>query len=374
MLQILRQLECIQLDPVAPVERNEHLVLAARMPGYAPSLLNQLLSSGHIFEFEANAASVIPMEDYPLFEPTRASFRRMHGPSLVRFRSVVDAILKRLDLEGPLPARAFQTAERVRGFWDNKSPKTKITSHALNLLVDVGEIMVVRREGGERYFDLVHRVVPPDLLRKARDIDHEAADAGRLEKYLRAYRIFDPGDWRFGWQRLKAKQRQAVIQLAERAGEVVQIQVEGVLRRYFMLTADVERLERYEKGAHMARGAPEHPVRFLPPLDNLLWRRERIEDLFDFSYVWEIYMPPHKRRFGYYAMPILAGGTFVGRIDPRLDREQGQLVIRLLQLEASIRPSRQFLRNLRNALMAFAKALGASEVTVERTEPEGLRV
>jgi len=85
-------------------------------------------------------------------------------------------------------------------------------------------------------------------------------------------------------------------------------------------------------------------------------------------------MPPHKRRFGYYAMPILAGGTFVGRIDPRLDREQGQLVIRLLQLEASIRPSRQFLRNLRNALMAFAKALGASEVTVERTEPEGLRV
>jgi len=229
------------------------------MPGYAPSLLNQLLSSGHIFEFEANAASVIPMEDYPLFEPTRASFRRMHGPSLVRFRSVVDAILKRLDLEGPLPARAFQTAERVRGFWDNKSPKTKITSHVLNLLVDVGEIMVVRREGGERYFDLVHRVVPPDLLRKARDIDHEAADAGRLEKYLRAYRIFDPGDWRFGWQRLKAKQRQAVIQLAERAGEVVQIQVEGVLRRYFMLTADVERLERYEKGAHMARGAPSIP-------------------------------------------------------------------------------------------------------------------
>ena len=374
IFQLLCRLECIQLDPVTAVERNEHLVLAARVPDYSPSLLNRLLSSGRVFEFEANGASVIPMEDYPLFEPTRAWFRRMHGSALARLRSVAEFILKRLDQEGPLPARAFQTVERVRGFWDNRAPKTKATSHVLNLLVDIGEIMVVRREGGERYFDLVHRMVPPDLLRKARDIDHEAADAGRLKKYLRAYRIFDTGDWRFGWHRLKAQQRRAVIQQAVRAGEVVPIHVEGVRRRYFMLTADVERLRRHEHVAPRERSWPEGPVRFLPPLDNLLWRRERIEDFFDFRYVWEIYMPAHRRQYGYYAMPILAGDRFVGRMDPRLDREQGRLVVHLLQIEAFVRPSRQFVKNLRAALMTFGEVHGAREVVIGRTDPDGLRI
>ncbi|MFP3340738.1 crosslink repair DNA glycosylase YcaQ family protein, partial [Micrococcus sp. SIMBA_131] len=66
---MIKKLECVQLDPVSVVERNQHLVLAARIPGYDPKYLDNLLSDGKVFEYFANAACVIPMEDFPLFEP-----------------------------------------------------------------------------------------------------------------------------------------------------------------------------------------------------------------------------------------------------------------------------------------------------------------
>ena len=120
--------------------------------------------------------------------------------------------------------------------------------------------------------------------------------------------------------------------------------------------------------------APEGPIRFLPPLDNLLWRRERVADLFSFDYTWEVYVPAAKRRYGYYAMPILAGDRLIGRMDPRLDRANGRLIVRLLHLEPQVRPTRQLRRNLRGALEAFAHFHQAVEIDVERADPKGLTV
>ena len=114
------------------------------------------------------------------------------------------------------------------------------------------------------------------------------------------------------------------------------------------------------------------PIRFLAPLDNLLWRRERVRDFFDFDYTWEVYVPPAKRTYGYYTMPILAGDRFIGRFDPRLDRERGRLLIELLHLERGVRVATQLRKALEDALQAFARFHGASDLRIIRSRPAHL--
>jgi uncharacterized protein YcaQ len=363
VLRQVRRLECVQIDPVAAVERNQHLVLAARMPGYRPSDLETLLGRGLVFEYMANAACVIPIEDYPIFEGTRRRWRKRYASELARLRGVVRGIVADLEAHGPRPARAFVSDHRVRGWWDTDAPKTKATSFAINMLLRTGALTVARRDGLERTFDLTERVVPAPLLRAAARITVADADDALLEKYLRAYRLFDAEDPRFGWRRMGVAARRATVMRRVRAGTIVPLTIEGIRRRYYVRAKDTDILRRHER----SRGAGEVDgiVRFLPPLDNLLWRRERVADLFAFEYRWEVYLPETKRRYGYYTMPILCGSRLIGRMDPRLDRERGTLEVRRLDLEPGVRATRLLRRNLRAALQAFASFHGTRDLRIE---------
>ena len=363
VLRQVRRLECVQIDPVAAVERNQHLVLAARMPAYRPRDLEALLGRGLVFEYMANAACVIPIEDYPIFEGTRRRYRRRYTSELARLRGVVREIVADLEAHGPRTARAFVSDHRVRGWWDTDAPKTKATSFAISMLLRTGTLTVVKRDGLERHFDLAERVVPASTLRAASRITPAEADDALLEKYLRAYRLFDTDDPRFGWRRIDAKARRAAVVRRVRAGTVVPVAIEGVRRRYYVRAADADALRRDDRsrGAGEADGAV---VRFLPPLDNLLWRRERVADLFAFEYRWEVYLPVAKRRYGYYTMPILCGSRLIGRMEPRLDRERGCLEVRRLTLEPGIRATRSLRRSLHAALEAFAGFHGTRDLRI----------
>ncbi len=351
-LDLVRRLEAVQLDPVATVERNQHLVLGARLPGYQPADLEALLAAGQVFEYWANAMCAMPMEDYPVFEPVRRHYRTLLQPALDRLGAIVPHVLDRLEREGPLPARAFATEQRVAGYWD-RAATSKATSHALNVLLDAGMVMVARRSGAERHFDLPERVVPARLRQP---LEGEDADARRFDKYLRAVRIIDASNPRLGWMHITGErgtvpvaERRRAIEERVRRGWLEPLEIEGVTRTYYMLAED--RLE--------ARAA-EGSVRFLPPLDNLLWSRQRLADLFGFDYTWEVYTPAQKRRFGHYTMPILKGDRLIGRIDPRLDRRTGTLVINLLHLEKGVHRTKA----LGAAIEAFAHRLGARDVAM----------
>lgn len=383
LIELIRRLECVQLDPVAAVARNHHLVLHARLPDYAPEDLDTLLAKRDIFEYEANAASILPIEDYPTVEGIRRRWAARAKPELDRFAAVAARVLAQLEAEGPLPARAFTASARVNGYWDNQAPKTKDTSHVLNLLRDAGEITVVGRNRLDRLFDLASRAIPKPWLSTAKNTDTDAANEALLDKYLRAFSVFDTGDFRFGWRKIPASERQRMVAARVADGLIVPLRVEDVRRPYYILAEDLDRLQRHardarEKRSHSARSGGqtsdsladfEGPVRFLPPLDNLLWRRERIADLFGFSYTWEIYLPQEKRQFGYYAMPILAGDRLIGRIDPKLDRERKILVIRLLQFEPGVSLTPRLRHALRDGLDTFASFHQAREIVIDRTIP-----
>lgn len=362
--EMIRKLECVQLDPVAAVSSNQQLVLSARIPDFQPDTLNQLLMANHIFEYFANAACIIPMVDYPIFQPKRAAIEERLLPELNKLGTVGEEVLRRLETEGPLPAKAFSSDQIVHGYWDNQKASTKASSHALNLLMDMARIRVVQREGKQRLYDLTRRTVPADLLEQADQIDHSEALDAVLEKYLRAYRVFEPSDQRFGWQKLSAKERREAVAQRVNSGHIVPVRAEGVEREYYILASDYEKLMEHAEASVREENEAES-IYFLPPLDNLLWSRQRLEDLFDFTYRWEIYTPASKRRYGYYAMPILAGDQLIGRMDPRLDREKQHLDVQLLQFEPEVSKDKLLKKNVKDAIKQFANTHGAKSYSIE---------
>ncbi len=104
---------------------------------------------------------------------------------------------------------------------------------------------------------------------------------------------------------------------------------------------------------------------FLAPLDNIMWQRKLIADLFDFEYTWEVYKPQHLRQYGYYVLPILYGDRLVGRIDPALQRKSHTLQIKGLWWEEDVQPDTAMLKAVHDCLEEFMGFLGARDLTVE---------
>ncbi len=138
-------------------------------------------------------------------------------------------------------------------------------------------------------------------------------------------------------------------------GALVPLQVEGVGKR-FVLREEVADLE--------APPEPPPTVAFISPFDPLVWERKLLGSLFGFDYVWELFIPPAKRRWGWYVLPLLFGDRFVGRIEPRIDREQSRVEILDLWWEDGFEPARVegFVEAMRDALDAYLRFAGVEKL------------
>lgn len=347
-LEAIRRLEAVQLDPVAVVERNHHLVLRNRVASYRPQNLEALYEQKQVFEYVANARCVLPMEDYGLFEPVRALFRARQPAYSLELQEALAYVRERLAAVGPLPSRSLESGARVAGYWDGDIPKTKATSQALEHLWETGQVVVAGRKNDERLFALAGAWVEKG--------GGTASWEPLLRKYLRAYGVADLGDFRFGWRRWPAPEKRAAVARLVQEGVLEPVKVEGVRRTYVVLAELMPLLEVLGQ----ATVAPE--VFILPPLDNVVWRRERLADLFGFGYTWEIYVPAARRRHGPYTMPLVEGDRFIARLDAHLDRGPGVLHVEHLTLEPGVEPSPERLERVWQAVEELARDIGAARV------------
>ncbi|MBB6451359.1 hypothetical protein HNR44_003366 [Geomicrobium halophilum] len=356
----LRYLECVQLDPVAIIERNHHFVFFNRLKRYERSDMERHLRDRGAFEYFANAACLIPMEDFPLFKAKRKESVQDWNDKRYLYKDRIQTIYDELANRGPLPSKAFASDKKVVGAWDRPAnAKTKETSHVLRMLFETGEIQVCGRHGSERYFALSQDVIPDQYQRESEELSEKEANERLVYKYLRAYRLIDGSDPRFGWQRMKAAKRQKKMDELMTNGTLIPVEIEDVSREYAVLKEDVDELIAFEAG----RQKGTNTVTFLPPLDNIMWRRERIEDLFDFTYRWEIYIPPSKRRYGPYTLPILMGDQLIGRADPWMDRAKKVLTITIHE-EGSWSKTRA--QQVERAAIRLGKRLGAADVQLTK--------
>jgi uncharacterized protein YcaQ len=308
VLDTVRSLGFLQIDPIATVATPQQLVLWSRLGEYDAGELDRLLwEDRKLFEC---GAFIRPIEDFPLI---LARMRRRRTGKYAWERRGIEFlkknpgfrryVLRELERRGPLLSRELVDSSirtwKSHGWYGNRN-----VTVTLELLEDRGEVAVVGRRGGHRLWDLAERwfpaVEPPPL---------DEAEHALAEKRWRALgvRLGRKGEWE----------------------------------------------------VHPEADASPVPRRttFLSPFDRLVHDRDRAEALWGFRYRLEMYVPKAKREYGYYVLPILKGDRLIGRIDPVFDRKTGVLRVNAVYWEEGIKPV-----SLQTPLRRLARFIGAGSI------------
>jgi uncharacterized protein YcaQ len=361
-LEAIGRLGCVQTDPISVVHRNQHLVLHNRISDYDVTYLEELLYQDRkVFEYWCNEKSIIPIEDIRYFHYRMKNPSEFHSPYYehikrrrAQLRDIIAYVLSEVGKNGPLSANDLADKGKI---------KNKIATNILNLLWDCGDLMIHHVEFNRRYYDLMEHVLPS--ITRMETPRKEEFERFIIHKYMEAHGFVDTRDWRFGWLPMKSLLRKAIVKQMVNERELFPVRVEGVKQEFYVLREMLNSLE--DSDARV-----EERILFLAPLDNLLWNRRLISEIFDFDYAWEVYKIPEKRMYGYYVMPILSGTRFIGRIDPKLDRENEKMIINSLTLiEKSA--NRSVASELAWSLRRFSELHDVSSVAVLRTQPKELK-
>ena len=358
-LEVVRRLGSVQFDPIAVAGRSHDLVLHARVAGYEPGWSDQLYECREIFEAYNKGLSFVPTSEFPWF---RGILSRAPARTLADNAGVAEQVLARVRADGPLSALDLERAQGATTDWFGLPTNT--VRAVLEAYAVTGVLGLARREGNRRYYDLLERLLPADVL--ARDVPlHEQMSYKLLSRY-RAHGLLGvsgAGDVFGGIGPAKPDTRlpgypgrNALREELVDRGELVAVSVEGVSGRRFVLRDEVALLDAPPEAVPS--------VAFLSPFDALVWDRKLLQSLFGFVYVWELFLPPEKRRWGWYVLPILFGDRFVGRIEPRIDREEARVHVLDLWWEDGFAPGRAdgFVVAMRDALRAYLRFAGASRL------------
>jgi len=359
VLEVFRRFGSIQFDPLAVAGRNHDLVLHARVADYDPAWCDLLYERREVFEAINKGLAIVPTEEFPWF---RASLSRSAPRILAEHADVAEQVLERIRVEGPLSVLDFE--RRAGQVWVWEWGPSSVVRAAFESYAVMGVLGLARREGNRRYYDLLERLLPPEIL--AREVPlHEQLRHKMLSRY-RAHGLLGiaaAGDVFGGLgpakpdpERPEHPGRTALREELVETGELVRVTVEGLRGPRFVL--------RDEVGLLSAPPEPPASVAFLPPMDPLMWDRSLLEPLFDFDWVWEVFTPEHKRRWGYYVLPILFRERLVGRIEPRIDRADARVRVLGLWWEEGFRPGRVegFVDAMRAALGAYLRFAGADRL------------
>jgi uncharacterized protein YcaQ len=331
-LAVVRHLTLVQMDLTAAVAPNADLVLWSRLgTGYDTRVLDDLLESRALVEVQG---MLRPAEDVALH---RAEWATWPGPEprkdwqhgLARWVDANHAcredLLQTLRAEGPMPARLLPdtcaVAWRSSGWTHHKN-----VQKMLDLMEARGEVAVSSRENGERVWDLAARVYP-----EGDTVPYDAAAAERDRRRLAA----------LGIARARAAQTpNEPNHVGEAGADAV---VEGVRGSW-----------------RVDEGLLDTPFRgrtaLLSPLDRLVFDRTRMSQLFEFDYQLEMYKPAAKRRWGYFALPVLHGDRLVGKVDATTD--VGRSVLRVDAVHWDVDPTGAMREGVRRELQSLAGVLG----------------
>jgi uncharacterized protein YcaQ len=359
VLDFLRRFGSIQYDPIAVAGRSHDLVLHARIAGYEPGWSDSLYEQRELFEAVNKGLSLVLTSDFPWF---RRPWSRHAQDVLAENADVAERVLERIRAEGPLSVGDF---ERERGaMTDWFGAPANVVRVVLEAHTMTGALGLARREGNRRYYDVVERLLPRAVIEREIPIREQLLHM-MLSRY-RAHGLLGASGGGDVFSRLgPAKPDPRYPELPGRtvlreelieSGELVSVDVEGVRGKRFVVRDEVESLVE----------PPELPpsVAFLSPFDPLIWDRAFLASLFGFDYVWDLFHPPAKRRFGWYVLPMLFRDRFVGRIEPRIEREKGTVQVIGLWWEDGFVPPRAagFVDALREALRAYVAFAGATRL------------
>jgi uncharacterized protein len=376
VMAVVNRLGSLQFDPLEVAGRNHDLVLLARIEGYRREWTDSLLYRERVlYETYNKGLSLVPTAELPYYRVAwDRSSRRHDAGSFDEHAPLVAELLDRIRANGELSSTDVEPRAAIDWYW---RPTNQVRA-LLEALGESGVLGLSRRAGNRRYYDLVERLFPPDLLADRRDehdqVRHKLLSrfrahgmlgrSGQAELWLGLGKAV-PGPDDPPWQSRTGLR----AELVER-GDLAPVEVDGIRGERYVLAAELAILDAAEAELGAARDPGGLPpgVAFLAPLDPFVWDRDFLRSLYDFDYVWEVYVPEKKRRWGYYVLPILFGDQLVGRIEPRIERKSGTLRILGLWWQAGFDPlaAPGFIDAFAAALEAHGAFGGVAKIALPR--------
>jgi uncharacterized protein YcaQ len=348
VMRVIDRIGSLQFDPLEVAGRNHDLVLLARIDGYRRAWTDRLLSEDRLlYETYNKGLSLVPTAELPLYRITWDINRVEHdGKAFNEHAPLVKELLDRIRAGGPMSSTDVEPRAAIDWYW---RPTNQVRA-LLEALAEAGVLGLVRREGNRRVYDLAERLFPADLLADRRTQDEQRRH--KLLSRFRAHGLLGTSGQAEIWLGTGPVARRGGVAAAtaadrvRRRGELIDqglltaVAVGGLKGNRFILSEELPLVDQAEREIATGRSpngrAPG--VALLAPLDPLVWDRQVLRTRVGFDYIWEVYVPASKRRWGYYVLPIWFGDRLVGRIEPRIDRQARALRILGIWWEEGFEP------------------------------------
>lgn len=378
VVQAVRAGCVIQVDPLNVIARSHDIALYGRVLDYQPALLDSALYQDRALFDYGGAVMIHPMEELPYWRVVMG--RKGQEPRWRKLADeapqVVDEVLAAIQARGPLGARDLDGPRRT----ESSFRSGKLSGQVLYMLWLSGALMTHGRQGFERVYDLTGRVAPAAYQRVATP---DEADDFFMRKVFDEVNLVTARSWRRWYASLierKVEPGEAAARLdaLRQSGAVIPVELAHDPKEpRFLWAEDLPLLEAVQRGVIPeawlpAEEAPSDEMTFLAPLE-IVSTRGRALPLFDFEYLWEVYKPAEKRRWGYYTLPILYRDRLVARMDPKLVRATGTLEVRGFWLEDHAVPDESFAAALAAGLRRFMQFCGATSLDLQALRPAALR-
>ncbi len=345
--RIIEKLGYIQIDTISVVERSHHHILWSRMPSYQKTYLDELLEKDKlIFEYWSHAASYLPMKDFRFSLLRKKNYSDKYKEWKISNRKMIGYVLDRIRSEGPLQSKDFDDKKSGNSGWWNWKP----SKDALDFLFHSGELMIAKRSGFQKVYDLTERVLPENTdisIPSVNEFYRHLAD-----RNLKSFGIFREKEVMYQRSYDKIEFKKVLNQLTEEK-IIIGVNVKGFKNDIFFTSeSNIEALDNIKLN---------NLIHILSPFDNLIIQRKRIKDLFDFDYQLECYLPENKRKFGYFCLPVLCGSRFIARIDAKASRAENIFLVKKMFQDKDFNNS-TYLKKLLKKTAQLANFTSCAEV------------
>lgn len=361
VLDYLNKVGCIQYDPLDQVGQNHHLVLQSRIKNYKKEMAQNLLyKERKIIDGWDKNKSIYPISDRPYFERYRKeAYQKYFKEAQDKVKESIPKVRKILKESGPLSATDLNFDEKIDWSW---SP-ARISKVILSSMYKWGELIIHHRVGTKKVYGLAKRYVPEKVYKAKRNFRTQQAYYNwhflRRTGSIGLVRNLSETTW-LGIKNMKKQHRDQAIDSLVKDNKLIPINIEGLKRNYYLRQNEEELLNKVISGLNYKK-----VISFLAPLDNLIWNREMISDIFNFDYKWEVYKPVEKRKYGYYVLPVLYGDNFIGRFEPKFDKENKNLIIKNWWWEQEFSVDKKCKDQIKEAIEQFMQYLGAENLIIQ---------
>ncbi|MCL7763484.1 winged helix DNA-binding domain-containing protein [Polaribacter sp. Z014] len=351
-LASIEHLGYVQIDTISAIQRAHHHTLWNRNPEYQLSDIDTLIETKQVFEYWSHAAAYLPIRDYKYSLPRKqAILKNEQSHWFQKDVKLMDAILKRIENEGPLMAKDFVHTAKV-GEWQSKPAK-----QALENLFMQGDLMISNRKNFHKVYDLTERVLPENIDVKCPTQQEHIRFL--ITSYLRANGIGQASEIAYLLKKTKTLVSSELKEMYAN-NELLEVHVNGQI--YYALPNVLSLLSK----------PINSQLKILSPFDNLLIQRKRIQHLFNFDFKIECYTPAAKRKYGYFSLPILWDGKLVARMDCKADKKSATLHIHHLFFEENFSFNDDFKAAFIKEIGVFKSFNNCTDVEVHKTTPSSL--